>query len=176
MSITLNVSGKIFQVSRETLCKSELFDNMLTDCEIDSEIIMMNRSAKLFKHVYAFLLDDKYPYPRKYYSELDYYLVPYDIDLLYDPHRKIEMEISQLKKNQIAMMHQIIESVLPQDVHFYKECAKRRCHSKCESHAQLCNLHVGYCCYWSDEDIKFCEKNISHDRAYCDEHVLSYFE
>lgn len=54
------------------MCKSQLFNTMLADY-----------AAKLFEHVYSYLLDDKFPL--KYYSELDYYLVPYDIDSSYYP-------------------------------------------------------------------------------------------
>jgi hypothetical protein len=100
MSIIVNISGKIFKVSQETIRRSQLFDTMMTDCDISGEIFI-ERSAQLFKHVYAFLLDPKYPYPKKYYSELDYYLVSYDYELLYDPDTKIleiKKDIEQIKE------------------------------------------------------------------------------
>src|SRR5687767_5154507 len=75
MSIKLNVSGKIFLIEKETLCKSQLFDNMFKDCDTVSDEIMIYRSPMLFDHVYAYLLDDTYPYPKKYDAELDYYLI-----------------------------------------------------------------------------------------------------
>uniref|UniRef100_A0A6C0C724 Potassium channel tetramerisation-type BTB domain-containing protein n=1 Tax=viral metagenome TaxID=1070528 RepID=A0A6C0C724_9ZZZZ len=174
MLITLNISGKIFKVPYDIIRKAQLFDNMLNDCEIINEVVI-DRSAKLFKHVLSYLIDDKYPYPRKYYSELDYYLVPYDIDLLYDPHKKMELEIAQLKKNQILMMHEIIELELPEMVQTFKECAKYGCYNNCENHYQLCNDHKEHCCYRTD-DGKFCDKNIPYYRGYCDEHVFSYLE
>lgn len=65
MSTTINVSGKIFKVSRDVICKSEMFCNISSDCVIDNEITI-DRSSKLFKHVYAYLLDSKYPYPIKF--------------------------------------------------------------------------------------------------------------
>lgn len=91
MSITVNISGKMFKVSRETIRRSQLFDTMMTDCDI-SEEIFIERSAQLFKHVHAFLLD-----PKKYYSELDYYLISYDYELLYDFDTKI-LEIKKISK------------------------------------------------------------------------------
>jgi len=57
--------------------------------------------------VYAYLLDNKYPYPKKYYSELDYYLVPYDINLLYDPDRSLAIEIEKINKDILIMKHKI---------------------------------------------------------------------
>lgn len=48
---------------------------MFKDCDTISDEIMIYRSPMLFDHVYAYLLDDAYPYPKKYYAELDYYLI-----------------------------------------------------------------------------------------------------
>jgi len=75
MAINLNVSGRKFEVQKDILCKSQLFNNMFTDCDTIMDEIVIYRSPKLFEHVYAYLSDDKYPYPRKYYGELDYYLL-----------------------------------------------------------------------------------------------------
>jgi len=102
MSVILNVSGRQFEVSKEILSKSQLFNGLLTDCQID-RTITIDRSPKLFEHVLAYLVNDKYPYPRKYYSELDYYLVVYDIKKLYDP---VAIEIERMNQNILHLTDQ----------------------------------------------------------------------
>ena len=44
----------------------------------------MATSTKIFVHVLNFLRDPNYPYPQKYYSELDYYLIKYTYAHLYN--------------------------------------------------------------------------------------------
>jgi len=177
MSITLNVSGKIFKVSRDILRKSELFNGLLTDCEIDNEIAI-DRSAKLFKHVHAYLLDNDYPYPRKYYSELDYYLVPYDIDLLYDSTKKWKEEYDgRIKK---------IENIL--EVVFYKT-PKEEPSGKClfpdcvrdGTWDGRCGYHRNDCCHRfeidsqdDDEKNNWCDNETYGGGFYCEDHILDY--
>lgn len=45
--------------------------------------IFIQRSPMLFKHVLAYIIDDMYPYPVEYYSELDFYGINYDKDKLF---------------------------------------------------------------------------------------------
>jgi hypothetical protein len=81
--IKLNLLGTFFEIPKEILIKAEFFANMLGDIEYDGTQIIINRSPKLFNHVLAYLIDDKYPYPEKYVNELNYYLVNYGE--LYNP-------------------------------------------------------------------------------------------
>jgi len=180
MSIILNVSGRIFKVSCDVICKSELFNGMLTDCNIDGEI-MIDRSSKLFEHVYSYLLDDKYPYPKKYYSELDYYLVSYDIDLLYDPHKKcaeesrrINEEMSNMKNMMYIALDKIIE-LLSTDSD--RKCRYFECDDGCVTYLLTCDQHRDKCCY-SEEDKngyrKFCKNGTHGTIIYCDKHIFNY--
>ncbi len=83
MSIKINVCGKIFETYKETLLKSDYLKHMMADCD-DSSQIFINRSPSVFKHVLAYLIDDAYPYPKIYESELKFYLINYG--KLYDPN------------------------------------------------------------------------------------------
>lgn len=77
--ITLNVTGTLFQTYASTLRKSECFKNMFDDTTIDyTQPLFINRSAKIFEHVLAYLIDDHYPYPKKYVYELDYFYPIYN--------------------------------------------------------------------------------------------------
>uniref|UniRef100_A0A6C0C6E4 BTB domain-containing protein n=1 Tax=viral metagenome TaxID=1070528 RepID=A0A6C0C6E4_9ZZZZ len=173
MSITLNVSGKIFKVSRDVLCRSELFNGMLADCEIDNEIVI-SRSAKLFEHIYAYLVDDKYPYPQKYHSELDYYLIPYEFDSLYNANKEIKADISQLMKNQCNVMQEIMVLTLTRETE-HRKCMHDNCDMEPYEGHLLCWRHHEQCCY-SDNCYNTCDKRIKVNQAYCDKHVLHYFK
>lgn len=87
MSIVLNVSGNIFN---ESNLYSPLFNNMINDSEIDN-IVIIERSNSLFKHVY----------PAKYRSELDYYLVEYDIKKLHKLHADLKRDEYFTRRNSI---------------------------------------------------------------------------
>jgi len=169
-------------VSKDVISKSQLFNGMLEDCIIDDEIII-DRSPKLFEHVYSYLLDDKYPYPKKYYSELDYYLVPYDIDLLYDPHKKcadkserIEEEISKMK-NIIHMALDKIVELLPTDPNQtcrYVDCTRER-----GQYLLTCRWHHEQCCHLLEDEDDFgrqknCENGTYGAMIYCDEHIFDH--
>jgi hypothetical protein len=179
MSVTLNISGKIFKVSREVISKSQLFDGMLTDCVIENEIVI-DRSTKLFKHVYAFLLDDKYPYPRKYYSELDYYLVPYDIDLLYDPNKKCMKDYNKrILKIENMLGVAFIKTVIEKDS--VDKCRFPNCNRTCTYYGR-CYLHKNDCCHHmkkdsqDDDEVEWCENEIYEDGAYCKDHISDYLK
>uniref|UniRef100_A0A6C0C614 BTB domain-containing protein n=1 Tax=viral metagenome TaxID=1070528 RepID=A0A6C0C614_9ZZZZ len=182
MSIILNVSGKIFRVLREIICKSELFKNLLEDCVIENEIIV-DRSSKLFKHVYAYLLDDKYPYPKEYHSELDYYLISYDINLLYDPYGQLSNRLELLEKNVSTLndkMFVMFDEIQEQTTDIVREltiftnnelnlmgsCPFNDCHREYCHYRQACTYHRGECV------INGC-KNIPDGRfACCRDHLF----
>lgn len=80
--LTLDVGGKIFKIKKDLLLsKSKYFESLFKDTNIEelsqTEIIYVDRSPHIFKHVLAYIRDPTYQYPEKYLSELDYL----DIDL-----------------------------------------------------------------------------------------------
>jgi len=44
----------------------------------NDDVIFINRPPHIFKHVLAYLIDPKYDYPKKYESELKYFLMEDD--------------------------------------------------------------------------------------------------
>jgi hypothetical protein len=174
MSIILNVSGKIFRVSRDVICKSELFKNLLADCDTIDNEIMVDRSPKLFEHIYAYLIDDAYPYPKKYYSELKYYLIPYDIDLLYDPNKllvnkdDLEKIKDELKEDLEAKFNKINDSIELLDP-ANDICPYPGCKARCTSWGHTCDDHRDTCCH-SDP----CGGSAAYNDAYCTEHTYQH--
>ncbi len=111
MSFKINVDGKIFETFKPTICKAGYFQNLLGDCVDPSEIIFVNRSSKLFDHVIAYLTDDLHPYPKKYAYELDFYLINYDKDKLYDDNHEIKSEINKIKNELNLLEHNVIQGI-----------------------------------------------------------------
>ncbi len=70
--IKINVSGTRYEIEEDILRMIPLFNGML-ECEHSNQEIYVPRSPILFDHVYRLAVDEKYKYPAKYTSELDYY-------------------------------------------------------------------------------------------------------
>lgn len=181
MSINLNVSGRIFKVQKEILCQSQLFNNMFADCDTIDNEIMVYRSSKLFEHVYAYLLDDKYPYPKKYYAELDYYLINYNISFLFDPITRLKYDLQMIAndnqeeiKSSIANMRNEIKDNNKESLEMNSKCPVSYCDKKCM--LPVCEEHRGTCCYYgylrqdgpiACWDRERCEINVCDDEIYC---------
>ncbi len=108
--INLNVCGIHFEVEKNILCKSEYFLNMFTDCNECDNIINVNRSPHIFKHILAYLIDDNYLYPKKYESELKFFLINYDKNKLYDPNYDLQQQHDELK-NDLENVNTIISEL-----------------------------------------------------------------
>jgi len=78
--VKLNVGGRKFTTTCATLNKSEIFKNMLNDSTINfKERIFIDRSGRIFEHVLGYLRDDRYPFPKIYILELEYFSIPYTV-------------------------------------------------------------------------------------------------
>lgn len=177
MSVTLNISGHIFKIPVETLMPSKYISDLIV---AGSEIVI-NRSAKLFEHVYAYLIDLKYKYPKKYSDELDYYQIEYDIDKLFDPYepiRQMEERISLLERRQHLLAHSlervVYNSEMADIIHGRKKCERRGCMRQTEF--RVCQEHVGKCAYYDDYSDECCHNDIDRMNTFCDEHVFAYLQ
>ncbi len=77
MNIKLNVGGQMFETDYATIIKIPYFCAMLETCDNTDEVIFVNRSSHIFKHVLALMIDSLHPFPSKYAYELDFYGVDY---------------------------------------------------------------------------------------------------
>lgn len=94
--IKINVCGRMFETTIETISSSGLFKNMIDELGEPTEAIFINRSPKIFEHVLAFLIDPEYLFPSKYENELKYFLIDYNN--LYDKFYDIETKIDTIPK------------------------------------------------------------------------------
>jgi len=168
--IKLSLCGRIFEVERSILLESELFRNMLTDCPTDNSVIRINRSARIFEHVLAYLIDRSYPYPKKYESELQYYLVPYKSFGLYDSNfviKDLRDEVRSLR----CRMENSTDTV----------CCHYGCYENIIHNPVTCLKHLGRCSYTDEEHergqgLRYieCYNECASNEKYCSEHSFAY--
>jgi hypothetical protein len=92
----LHFADKIYHINNNILIKIPFFKNAIDGGVCESNLLKIDRSSKIFDHVYAYIIDEKYPYPYKYYTELDFYGITYDINNLYQPYTIMNNSINDL--------------------------------------------------------------------------------
>lgn len=82
--ISLDVGGKIFKCNKDLLIsRCKYFEDLFSEYshltennnENNNEIIYIDRSPHIFKHILALIRDSRYQYPKKYKEELTYFLM-----------------------------------------------------------------------------------------------------
>jgi hypothetical protein len=155
MNIILNVQGKIFETSYNTIIKIPYFKDMFEACGPPTEPIFVNRSSIIFGHVLGLVTDNKYPFPGKYKFELDFYGINYDdLTLYYRP---------QIYK----CMHKTCDNMCKDDSTLCKnhvicpisECGRTMMKSSkfCESHMKGDKYCIQEMCYeYRTQNSSFC--------------------
>ena len=101
--ISITFEDGVVKASKDSLLLSGFFRGMMDIEPENTNFVIDYRSKKTFKHVIAYLRDNRYPFPRKYKSELDFYDIEYDEKALYDPDSNILMELDEIKDKQKNM-------------------------------------------------------------------------
>jgi len=161
--VKLNLCGKIFEVEKNILMGSELFQTMFADCPTDDSVIRINRSALIFEHVLAYLVDSSYPYPREYANELKYYLIPHTFAKLYYSFDTLEQKIVGLEKK-IESLESNVERIK-----ISNGSNETCCHANCYEDVCIsvaCREHAGKCSYSGYE----CYSECKGDEEYCTYH------
>ena len=144
ITITVIVEDKAFKTTKDTLLLSGFFRGMM-EIEPDSiKFIVNDRSKKMFKHVLAYLRDNRYPFPLKYKSELDYYDIEYNEDTLYDSKKTFITELNKIT-DKLSKMEDELNTM------------KQRGYYVVPGKCNLCGQDV-----YKDE---------RHDYSYCIDHV-----
>lgn len=121
--IKLNVSGRIFETTYGTCCKSKYLKQFILNWKHD-DVIFLDNSPIVFKHVLSYMQNTNYPFPEEYEYELDYFEISY---------KKIEKEsepesnplVDKLTENHNEIM-EFLKNDLYSAVKSTKECSSCR--------------------------------------------------
>lgn len=152
-TIKVNVSGKVFEIPYKTLICIPYFKYMLEDC-IHDNVIFVNRSSHIFKHVLGLVIDPLYPYPDIYSFELAFYGIDYDKD----------NSVTELKT-----MVNGLRDYLQDKQHLSNICRYHDCDLNKSTNSLFCTEHLNICAYVLQEDD--CYKTESDSKYnYCEYH------
>src|SRR5437870_5332227 len=70
--IKVNIGGKLFESTLETLCKAPLFKSHYSNFDVNDEIFV-DGSPIIFEHVLCLLRNPNYKFPKEYLDELKLY-------------------------------------------------------------------------------------------------------
>ncbi len=84
-TIKINVGGRIFETTEDTLLKSEYFNFFIKRFPLKNKDlnIFIDRSPYIFKHVLSLMRDNTYIYPFKYLNEIIFYGVNINDDIIF---------------------------------------------------------------------------------------------
>src|SRR5579872_6259017 len=138
-NITLNVSGRLFEVTPQTIEKIPTIQNWIVDSNTTPKSpLFVERSPMVFDHVLSYVLDPLHPFPKKYFYELDFYGIEYDKDKLYDPHQKTACRI----ENATKQLGNGITNILDQCAKPKFVCCIKECKSDRYKEYRFCKLHL----------------------------------
>ena len=180
MSITLNVGGKKFETTHETLARIPVFKHMFEACTDESPTLFLDRSPHVFKHVLAFAQDPQYSYPIEYEYELKFYCVEYDKGTLHDKYGALSSKIDKLQSdnaglvievnnltNQIMYLMDMVRELKNSDAPkcSYGTCSDEPTHDEyCEFHYKIVYNHcaVNGCTGYRRLHSSMCEYHHEH--------------
>lgn len=94
--VKIYLEGKCFDLSRDIVEKIPYIANMYEGTNNKEGDITIKRSARLFKYVIEFVIDDTYLFPAQYEQELRFYCIEYKPENLYYEDTKIMDKLTQL--------------------------------------------------------------------------------
>jgi hypothetical protein len=130
--VTLNISGRRFELSIKTIARIPFIDNMLKDCGWPEGEIRIERSPQLFEEVLKVVYDPEYRVSRDCWRELDFYLVEYD-------NTRLCAQELALERNYITSVNAYIGTI--GDVN----CSKSNCSRTARIYASTCSSCKDYC-------------------------------
>lgn len=159
--VKFNVGGRSFETTWATLKRIPTLYHMMTDCQDQSELFI-DRSPMLFEQVFAFVVDEKHPFPLRYSYELDWYDVVYDKSKLFDDEAWMPIQCRNQKF--YASLLQSAIGVGPGQ-NQWKNCIKVKCGEELSNKWKpICKKCDDYCIEPS------CTKLSTKNSNYCPDH------
>jgi hypothetical protein len=175
--VKFNVGGRIFEMTWATLKRIPTLFHMMTDCQDTSEMFI-DRSPMLFEQVFAFVVDEKHPFPLRYSYELDWYDVVYDKLKLYDDEAWMPIQVYNSR-----LYFQVLQNAITETTCWnrWEKCIKSNCGVKLSDTCNpLCKDCRVYCLEPSCTELttrhSYCsnhnENNIICNRKGCFRHAV----
>lgn len=164
-TVKLNVGGTLFETTKNTLSLSLYFKIKFDNWNNEDNVMFIDRSPYIFKHILSLLRDPTYNYPPKYLGELKFYMINYDyvkpenaiVKLLNEKFEQLTKEIKTINDNMQKVTNYLssiksdvdsiksdvdsIYNILPPKTCDVDSCNNNMDCEKCEN----CNTHCS--CY-----------------------------
>lgn len=162
---TVNVGGRVFHTTKETLRQSEFFRNIFEDCESEMNLFV-DRSPDNFHQVLEFLRDRHYRFPSHLDYELKYYLIPFSSKELYKAGdiEKINKSIDN-RLDAIETQIRSLALIGQQSTN----CIYPKCNERGISPTMVCVKHAGQCL--GQNTYGTCDRKCSLSVRYCTLHI-----
>lgn len=168
MIVKINVGGKIFETSIDTLVKINYFKYMINDTYVDvNDVIFVDRSGHIFKHVLALARDINYKYPYVYKDELDFYDMVYNKSQLYHDSNVILECVNIMEKKNMDIYKDHIQEcndcecendICVNNKYGNNKCSRFDCDNESTNNI-VCEWHE-FKCDWSimNNDVYYCDE------------------
>jgi hypothetical protein len=162
--VKLNVGGKIFETTTETLTInseyfvalfSNNFEQYFDENKIQTKEIFIDRSNIAFEYILDYLRDPNMNIPKKYENELVYYGINYDLNTIENPIEEKLIVLEKKINDKILELCEKIDTI--KEIKFQRSgisiCNEKDCkwkvHNECKECFKHCDCPLRY--YDNDE-------------------------
>ena len=107
-TVKINVGGKIFETTRQTLANSSYFSSYFSRWN-NGNIIFVDRSYERFEHVLAFLRNPNYDFPLQFKEELDFYGISNNLTEYEDEMTKLITKLNIREDEVLKLTNEIVK-------------------------------------------------------------------
>lgn len=97
-TVKLNVGGKLFETTFDTIQHSSYLKNLVKYNPKTDILLFIDRSYHIFKHVISLLRNPEYKYPSIYLDELDFYGIDIPLNLCDSNGEKLHIKCNNISK------------------------------------------------------------------------------
>lgn len=174
--VKIYLEGKCFDLSRDIAEKIPYIANMYEGTNNKEGDITIKRSARLFKYVLEFVIDDTYLFPAQYEQELRFYCIEYKPENLYYEDTKITDKLTQLCAYN-ERVDQLLRNLFVAQVFPYT-CIRCRCKRGLQSRQSVCLNCKPFCVITDCSELtqnQYCDKH-KNEHLFCNIKACIWFK